>query len=119
MKEMQKATLVRAINHFGVDGQVEKAIEEMGELLVELARRHSPRHDKERVAEEVADVLIMAEQLRIIYGGERVDGYVSAKLERLEKTMSGDWARQERMMPRGMVVHQNNLLRQARMALDK
>lgn len=30
MKEEQKTTLVHAINHFGVEGQINKAVEEMG-----------------------------------------------------------------------------------------
>lgn len=32
MKEEQRNTLVHAINHFGVEGQINKAVEEMGEL---------------------------------------------------------------------------------------
>lgn len=105
MKEKQRNTLFRAINHFGVEGQINKAVEEMGELLTELSRRNLARFDKDHVAEEVADALIMLEQLRIIFGGERVDGYVAEKLARLEKSMNGDWRRQERMMPKGMVKH--------------
>ena len=107
MNETQKTTLVRAINHFGVEAQTEKAMEEMGELITELSRRHSSRGDKEKIAEEVADALVMLEQLRIIYGGERVDGYVAQKLARLEKNMNGDWKRQEKMMPPGMIVHRS------------
>lgn len=78
-----------------------------GGLITELSRRNLARFDKDRVAEEVADALIMLEQLRIIFGGERVDGYIADKLERLEKTINGDWRRQERMMPKGMVVHRS------------
>lgn len=107
MDDMQKTILIRAINHFGVDGQIEKAMEEMGELIVELARRHTDRHDKDRVADEIADALIMLEQLRIIYGGARVDVHVGQKLDRLEARINGDWRRQERMMPKGMVVHRS------------
>lgn len=107
MNDLQKTTLVRAINHFGVEAQTEKALEEMGELITELSRRHSSRGDKEKIAEEVADALVMLEQLRIIYGGELVDGYVARKLERLEKKMNGDWKRQEKMMPPGMIVHRS------------
>lgn len=105
MKEEQRNTLVHAINHFGVEGKINKAMEEMGELITELSRRNLARYDKDRVAEEIADALIMLEQLRIIFGASKVDGYVAGKLERLEKTINGDWRRQERMMPRGMVVH--------------
>lgn len=90
MNEKQKTTLVHAIKHFGVEGQINKAVEEMGELITELSRRYLPRYDKDRVAEEVADALIMLEQLRIIFGASKVDGYIAEKLERLEKTINGD-----------------------------
>ena len=90
VNDLQKTTLVRAINHFGVEAQTEKALEEMGELITELSRRHSSRGDKEKIAEEVADALVVLEQLRIIYGGERVDGFVAKKLSRLEKRMNED-----------------------------
>lgn len=105
MNEKQKTTLVHAINHFGVEGQINKAVEEMGELITELSRRNLARFDKDRVAEEVADALLMLEQLRIIIWASKVDGFVAGKLERLEKTLNGDWRRQERMMPNGMVLH--------------
>lgn len=114
MKDEQKNTLVHAINHFGVEGQINKAVEEMGELITELSRRNLSRYDKDRVAEEVADALIMLEQLRIIFGGERVDGFIAEKLERLEKTINGDWRRQEKMMPKGMVKHREKEESEAR-----
>lgn len=91
MNEKQKTTLVHAINHFGVEGQINKAVEEMSELITELSRRNLSRYDKDRVAEEVADALIMLEQLRIIFWASKVDGYIAEKLERLEKTINGPW----------------------------
>lgn len=86
----------------------------MGELITELSRRNLSRFDKDRVAEEVADALIMLEQLRIIFGASKVDGYIAGKLERLEKTINGDWRRQERMMPKGMVKHREEKESEAR-----
>lgn len=93
MTTEQKNTLIRAINHFGVEHQIDKAIEEMGELITALARRRLDRSRKEDIAEEIADVLIVANQLRIIYGGELVDGLIDQKLSRLEATINGDWRR--------------------------
>lgn len=107
MNDRQKTVLVHAINHFGVEANIDKALEEMGELTTELSRRRLPRYDKEKVAEEIADVLITVEKLRIIFGGSLVDEIVEKKLARLEDKMDGDWRRQERMMPPGMVVHLN------------
>lgn len=99
MTTEQKNTLVHAINHFGVDHQIDKALEEMGELITALSRRRLERSHREDIAEEIADVLIVANQLRIIYGCELVDGIVAQKLEKLERTIDGDWRRQERLWP--------------------
>ena len=99
MTNEQKNTLIHAINHFGVEHQIDKAIEEMGELITELARRHTMRHDRDAVALEIADVLITVNQLRIIYGASLVDEKVEQQLERLEDTIDGDWRRQARMHP--------------------
>lgn len=107
MNDRQKTVLVHAINHFGVEANIDKALEEMGELTTELSRRRLPRYDKEKVAEEIADVLITVEKLRIIFGGSLVDEKVAEKLARLENEMDGDWRRQERMMPKGIVVHRS------------
>lgn len=104
MNDRQKTVLVHAINHFGVEANIDKALEEMGELTTELSRRRLARYDKEKVVEEIADVMITVEKLRIIFGGSLVDEIVEEKLARLEDEMDGDWRRQERMMPKGMVV---------------
>lgn len=99
MNTDQKATLVHAINHFGVDHQIDKAIEEMGELITALSRRRLDRSRREDIAEEIADVIIMANQLRIIYGGQMVDEIVQQKLDRLERYIDGDWSRVARLHP--------------------
>lgn len=72
-----------AIDHFGVEHQKQKAVEEMGELIVELTREQDERTDAGHVAEEIADVIVMAEQLRIIYGPALVDEQIERKLDRL------------------------------------
>lgn len=87
MNEAQKRILLHAINHFGVEANVDKALEEMGELTTELSRRRLERFDRDKVAEEIADVLITVEKLRIIYGGAKVDRIVEKKLAALEGDM--------------------------------
>ena len=88
MTTEQKNTLVHAINHYGVEHQIDKSIEEMGELVTELARRRLDRGSREAIAEEIADVIIMANQLRIIYGGKLVDEIIDRKLARLERNIN-------------------------------
>jgi phosphoribosyl-ATP pyrophosphohydrolase len=57
-----------AINHFGVERQKMKAIEESSELT-----RAISRNDRENIIEEIADNRIMQEQLKIIYNIEESD----------------------------------------------
>lgn len=55
-----------AVEHFGVESQKAKAVEELGELLVELGRESFGRSGKAKLATEIADVRIMLEQLEIM-----------------------------------------------------
>ena len=57
----------KAITHFGKNHQIAKALEELGELQVALARYLVGRGDPENIAEELADVEIMCEQLEMIF----------------------------------------------------
>ena len=57
-----------AVNKYGADSQVKKAIEELAELQVELCHYLCGRAELSRISEEMADVRIMLEQLLIIFG---------------------------------------------------
>ena len=88
MDSMQKMTLIRAINYHGVENQTKQALQEMGELIVELERRGTDRWDRDHAAEEIADCIIMMEQLRIIYGSDMVDFWIDKKIDRLEERLN-------------------------------
>lgn len=66
--------LKRAIKTYGVDAQCLMAIEEMSELTKAICKEHRARGKENygdtlmNIAEEIADVRIMLEQLCIIYG---------------------------------------------------
>jgi len=79
----KKRVCLRAVDHFGVEHQKRKAIEELGELICELSREQDHRTNREHIQEELADVIIMCEQLRLIYGGKETDAWIDRKLERL------------------------------------
>lgn len=83
LADHRREICLRAIDHFGTEHQKWKMVEELGELLVEIAREHTGRGDKEAIREELADVIIMCEQLRLIYGGTETDAWIAKKLERL------------------------------------
>lgn len=59
------------LQHYGINHQVCKTMEEMGGLGAELMRdiNDDPRASVEKVMEEIADVEIMLMQLRLYYEG--------------------------------------------------
>ena len=80
----------RAIEKFGEKKQVTKAVEELGELIVELSRwlnaeRPADEHLLSHIREELADVCVMTDQLQLIFGD--VSDWEMYKLERLERKL--------------------------------
>lgn len=67
------------IKHFGNENQLEKAIEELNELI-EAIKEKNPDH----ILEELADCIIMIKQTQIIYGfsNDQIDAEITRKLER-------------------------------------
>lgn len=69
--------------HYGFTNQANMLCEESAEFMVALNKlRRGDDHAYENVKEEVADVLIMAHQLRILLGADDIDRIVNAKLNR-------------------------------------
>ena len=82
---MKDDILQAAIDHFGCELQQVVAMEEMSELTKELCKYRRGAKNEDRIAEEIADVQIMLWQLRLMFGNDQdVDGYISAKLARLQ-----------------------------------
>lgn len=83
----QKAVLEKAIRHYGFDSQADIAIEEMSELTKAIIkdRRYQSMETLANIFEEIADVLIIVEQLRLAFLPEHIDNYVTAKIARLEQ----------------------------------
>lgn len=84
-KPMMNASLMRLIlNTWGEKLQLATAIEEMAELTAVLGRILRGRDtDIEHLRDEIADVMIMVEQLRFMYGPEQVDERRRLKILRL------------------------------------
>lgn len=73
-----------ALETFGKELQITMAIEEMSKLQKELCKRYRGRDNVEAIAEGIADVQIMLQQLVILFDcKETVDKYRQYKLERL------------------------------------
>lgn len=86
MIQIEKETEIykAAVKHFGGANQVLKAIEELSELARALVQDEMgvPKANI-HVEEEIADVEIMLNQLRLLYDPREIDDWKDSKLERL------------------------------------
>ena len=72
-----------ALVTWGESAQEVHAVEELSELITALARTHRGRASDADVIDELADVLVVANQLALIYGREDVEDRLEYKLQRL------------------------------------
>ena len=87
----------QAIETYGVQAQCDVAIEEMAEPIKAIMkiRRAADDYEKtqaalENLLEEIADVDIMIEQLKIMWGPKQVEEYRRNKLERLDRRLQDE-----------------------------
>lgn len=82
----------QAIRAYGKEAQIHMALEEMSELTKELCKSFRPGGTTpEKIADEVADVTIMMEQLRIIFDlNGLVCQHMDMKVERLAGRLGMD-----------------------------
>lgn len=79
----------KALNHFGVEKQIIKCIEELSELQKELCKQFIGQGNHENIVEEIADVEIMLEQMKIglDIGFYELNAAKSLKLHRLSERL--------------------------------
>ncbi|WP_410495165.1 hypothetical protein QTL86_13665 [Cellulosilyticum sp. ST5] len=81
--------LKQAIAKYGPDMQKTIAIEEMAELTKELCKNKRGQDNWDHIAEEIADVEIMLEQLKLIYNiGPLVLAVKEGKIRRLQDRLN-------------------------------
>ena len=78
--------------HYGYEAQREQFEEECAEaiLAAQKVKRKCTNKNFVNLAEEVADVLIMAEQMRILISQSLIDEFIQKKLERQIRRMNGE-----------------------------
>lgn len=77
-----------ALAEYGEVAQVDKTIEELSELTAELAKTQLGQSTDPRVVEELADVEIMCEQLRLIYDPDAIEEAKASKKDRLRERLN-------------------------------
>lgn len=94
MTKEQEAILKRAIDHYGIDNQLTKTVEELSELTKEICKLKIAGKDfngadliraRQNLLEEKADVYIMLMQLDLHFGDSLA--YIDAKIARLKERM--------------------------------
>lgn len=82
-------TYKQAIETYGVRAQKLMAIEEMSELTKEICKDFRGKLNREHLIEEMADVLIMLDQMLLLYkiSGEEVGLMRIKKVERLKERL--------------------------------
>lgn len=87
----RRYVLNAAIMTYGVQAQINQAIQELAELIKELTKVHTDRFELRKVSEEMADVYIMIEQLQMIFKNEgSVGEWENLKVQRLEERIKGE-----------------------------
>ena len=84
--------LIFIINTYGTKKQEEKAIEELAELQQAILKHREYKNceTEKNIIDEIADVQIMLEQLKIIYSchkevEERIDYKIDRQINRIRK----------------------------------
>lgn len=86
-KERQKV-YDKAIRTWGMESQAWMVIEEMSELAKELCKTRRKMSNPDALADEIADVTIMLEQLRLMFDvNDRVCEHMDMKIERLKRRL--------------------------------
>lgn len=81
---LRRDTYAAAVEVYGKHSQLIMAMEEMAELTKELSKNIRGERNITAISEEIADVEIMLEQLKVIFGNRaEVDRKRSEKLKRL------------------------------------
>ena len=88
----QKEQLQKIIDHYGHRSQKEMLFEEFAELQKEVCKELRNKGDKQHIAEELADVYVMLQQLQLMYriSDEKVELEVQKKIERTLDGIEGE-----------------------------
>lgn len=90
----RESKLLFLINHYGTLNQKLIAIEEMAELQKAIVKhiRQESEENMNAVIEEIADVQVMLEQLKMIFScRSKIDEIMDAKIDRqIKRVMDGN-----------------------------
>jgi len=87
--EHRRQIYENALHTNGIDTQLDKFFEELGEFLETFEKYKHHRDTREHFVEELADFTIMLEQIRVLYGvNDEVCAAMDAKVLRLQANLN-------------------------------
>lgn len=91
MTDQERIVFERALATYGPDAQLTVALEEMAELQKELCKYRRGRANYDHIAEEIADVGIMLDQMRMLFQcGGAVQAWRLEKVRRLADRIAAE-----------------------------
>lgn len=84
----QESLYRKAITCYGFPAQAAMAVEECSELTNAICKFRRGRVSDDDIITEIADVMIMCEQLASYFGKEKIELEKERKLERLKERLS-------------------------------
>ncbi|CAM2952075.1 hypothetical protein HAHI6034_05625 [Hathewaya histolytica] len=89
--DKNKEIYTKAIERYGLNAQIDMVFEEMSELQKELCKFKRGKKTVDNIAEEIADVTIMLEQMQLAFDiKDKVQFQKDLKVKRLENRLKGD-----------------------------
>lgn len=87
--EDRVAVYKKAIVKYGVEKQMTVAIEEMSEVIKELCKLQRGIGNRDHLAEEIADAMIVLEQMRLVFNlNQAVCDKMDEKIEDLQRKVT-------------------------------
>lgn len=88
MNDIEKLLFKKALSCYGAEAQITMVFEEMSELQKELCKKLRGKDNVNDIAEEIADVEIMLDQMKLLFNvGPLVDVRRGEKVARLAERL--------------------------------
>lgn len=91
MTDQERIVFERALEHYGPELQTSVLVEEMAELQKEICKYWRGHANYDHVAEEIADVSIMLDQMKLLFQcGGAVQAWRLEKVRRLADRIAAE-----------------------------
>lgn len=85
-----KQVCVDTLSKWGESAQKRVAVEECSEFITEYAREGRNRSSKEKMIDEITDVIIMMNQMAHLYGEKEVKERLLVKIQKIKSRLDNE-----------------------------